>query len=227
MWRCEAAHGPPCAPCIRDASGVRPKAAPAVRNGLSSSISVREIVAGDGGSSEPPRRLSGGKCSGSCTVSCAARRRSRRRRCPHLCGRDCTARCGAKCADAPQERAHERRHRCAGWCIAQCASRWTAKPTPATHGVRPRRAEAMPAAGVAGQGERGEHGDERGAQRRRAECTAVTAAMPANRGTSVSFRQRRGAQRAAGQTKCAATEGSGGARDTRPKGRDRAAGSAG
>ena len=49
----------------------------------------------------------------------------------------------------------------------------------------------MPDAGVAGQGERGEHRDERGAQRRREEATAVTATTPSNRGTSVSFLQRR------------------------------------
>ena len=71
---------------------------PGGRDSLSSSIEVREIVAGDGGSSEPPRRLSGGTCSGSCTGSCGARRRQRRRRCPHRCGRDCPARCGAMCA---------------------------------------------------------------------------------------------------------------------------------
>ena len=40
-------------------------------------------------------------------------------------------------------------------------------------------------------------------------------------------RQRRGAQRAAGQAKRGMSEANGGARDTRPKGRDRAAGSAG
>ncbi len=83
--------------CINDASGVKPKAAPAVRDGQSCSIDVREIVAGDSGSSKPPRRLSGGKCSGSCTVSCAARcrrhRRQRRHEGPHLCGHECMARC--------------------------------------------------------------------------------------------------------------------------------------
>ena len=42
-----------------DALGVRPKAAPGGRDGLSSSIEVREIGAGDSGASEPPRRLSG------------------------------------------------------------------------------------------------------------------------------------------------------------------------
>ena len=89
------------------------------------------------------------------------------------------------------------------------------------------RAAREPVDGEAGTGERGEHRDERGAQRRGEEDKAVTATTPSNRATSVSFRQRRGAQRAAGQTECAATEGSGGARDTRPKGRDRAAGSAG
>ena len=43
--------------CIKDASGVKPKAAPAVGTAKSCSINVREIGAGDSGSSEPPRRL--------------------------------------------------------------------------------------------------------------------------------------------------------------------------
>ena len=110
------------------------------------------IDAGEPGGGKPPRRLSGGR---------RGRSRRQRRSCPHSCGRDCPARCGARCAPAPQERAHERGRRCVGWCIAWCASRWTAQPTPAAHGVPPRRAEATPAAGAAGQGERGEHGEER------------------------------------------------------------------
>ena len=76
---------------ITDAWGVRTKAAPGGPGRPIGSIEVREIVAGDGASSEPARRLSGGTCSGCCTGSCAARRRQRRRRCPHLCGHDCPA----------------------------------------------------------------------------------------------------------------------------------------
>ncbi len=50
---------------------------------------------------------------------------------------------------------------------------------------------ALPAAGAAGQGERGEHPDERGAKRRREEDTAVTTTTPSNLGRGVSVRQRR------------------------------------
>ena len=184
--------------CINDASGVKPKAAPAVRNGQTCCINVGEIDTGDPGSAQPPRRLSGRKRRGYCTGSCGARRRKRRRKCPHLCGHDCPA------------------------------ERCTAKPAPATHGVRRRRAEAKPAAGAAGQGERSEFRDERGAQRRGEEDTGGdgcrcrrTWPRPYRSGT------RRGAQRAAGQAKRGMSEANGGARDTRPKGRDRAAGSAG
>ena len=48
-----------------------------------------------------------------------------------------------------------------------------------------------PVDGEAGQGERGEHGDERGAERRREEDTAVTGTKPSNLGRSVPARQRR------------------------------------
>ena len=41
------------------------------------------IDAGESGGGEPPRRLSGGTCSGCCTEPCAVWRRQRRRRCPH------------------------------------------------------------------------------------------------------------------------------------------------
>ena len=71
----------------------------------------------------------------------------------------------------------------------------------------------MPAAGAAGQGERGEVADERGAQRRREERTAGWRTMPSNMATNASSRQRRRAQRGAGQAERAATAGSGGARD--------------
>ena len=63
---------------------------------------------------------------------------------------------------------------------------------PATHGVRRRRAEAKPAAGAAGQGERSEFRDERGAQRRGEEDTAVTLAVPSNVATTVSARHTAG-----------------------------------
>ena len=99
----------PCAASIEDASGVRPKAAPGGRDGQACCIKVREIVAGERGSSEPPRRLSGRKCRGYCGRLCGARRGKRRRWCPHWCG-----------------------HRCA----AECASRCTAQPAPARHEVR-------------------------------------------------------------------------------------------
>ncbi len=52
-------------------------------------------------------------------------------------------------------------------CAARCRRRCTAKPSPATHEVPVRPAEALPTVGAAGQGERGEVDDERGAQRRR------------------------------------------------------------
>ena len=110
---------------------------------------------------QPPRRLSGGACRGCCRQSCGARCRRLGRKCPHLCG-----------------------HRCTAWCAARC----TAKPAPATHEVRRRRAEAQPVAGAAGQGERGEFRDERGAQRRGEEDTAVTLAVPSNMATTVSAR---------------------------------------
>ena len=173
----KGSHG---APRINDASGVRPKAAPGGRDSRIGSIEVREIGAGDLRRSEPPRRLSGGRCGRSRRQSCAARCRRRRRCCPHRCGQSCTAQCGGRCP---------------------------AKPATATHGVLPRRAEAMPAAGAAGQGERGEAGDERGAQRRREDdeagvrrrvregCTACRALCQAERGVSVSERRRQGSQR--------------------------------
>ena len=56
--------------------GVRPKAAPGGRDGQACCIKVREVVAGERGSSEPPRRLSGRKCGGECTGSCGARVRA-------------------------------------------------------------------------------------------------------------------------------------------------------
>ena len=52
--------------------------------------------------------------------------------------------------------------------------------------MRRQRAEAKPAAGVAGQGERGEFRDERGAKRRGEEDTAVPLAVPSNVATTVS-----------------------------------------
>ena len=54
-----------------------------------------------------------------------------------------------------------------------------------------RRSARTSGAGAAGQGERGEHDDERGAQRRGEEDTAVNVATPSNHATSVSFRHRR------------------------------------
>ena len=49
----------------------------------------------------------------------------------------------------------------------------------------------MPAAGAAGQGERGEDCDEQGAQRRREEDAAVERTMRSNLGASVPVWQRR------------------------------------
>ena len=51
---------------------------------------------------------------------------------------------------------------------------------PATHGAHRTEPEAMPAAGAAGQGERGEVCDKRGAKRRREENAAVVTPMPSN-----------------------------------------------
>ena len=51
--------------------------------------------------------------------------------------------------------------------------------------------EAMPAAGAAGQGERGEDCDERCAKRRREENAAVVPTMVSNAAPTVSDRQRR------------------------------------
>ena len=115
------------------------------------------IDAGEAGGGEPPRRLSDGRCGRSRRQSCAARCRRRRRWCPHRCGHQYTARCGAKCGGAPQERTHECSERCGGSCASRCA----AKPAPGDVRGAPGRAEAMPAAGAAGQGERGERCDER------------------------------------------------------------------
>ena len=106
---------------------------------------------------EPPRRLSGGQCGRSRRQSRAARCRRPGRKCPHWCGHDCTAQCGA-------------------WCAA--------KPAPATHGVRWRRAEAKPEAGAAGQGERSEF-------RREAEA-AVTRPVASNEVPAVSVRHTAG-----------------------------------
>ena len=64
---------------INDAWGGRPKAVPAVRNGRIGSINVREIGAGDSGSSKPPRRGSSRRCGRSRRQSCAARSRRCRR----------------------------------------------------------------------------------------------------------------------------------------------------
>ena len=133
-------HGQPTAgtsghrdPCINDASGVRTKAAPGGPGRPARCMSDGGIDAGEARGGEPPRRVSGGRCARSRRQPCAARCRRRRRRCPHRCGRDCAARCGAKCAK-----------RSAG-------ARARAEPA-ATHEVQPRRAEAMPAAGAAGEG---------------------------------------------------------------------------
>ena len=71
----------------------------------------------------------------------------------------------------------------------------------ARHGVRRPRAEAMPTAGAAGRGEGGENCDERGTQRRREEDPAVPLTVRSNEAPGVPVRQRRGAQRAAGQAK--------------------------
>ena len=122
---------------ITDASGVRTKAAPAIRDGRKRSISEGGIDAGETGGSEPPRRVSGRRCGRNRSQSCAARCRRRRRSCLHWCGRQCTARYGIRCGNCP----HRRRTKCAG------------------------ATEAMPAAGAVGQGERDEGRDERGAQR--------------------------------------------------------------
>ena len=54
------------------------------------------IAAGESGGGEPPRRLSGGTCSGCCTGPRAAWRRHRGRRCPNRCGHGCSAGCRAR-----------------------------------------------------------------------------------------------------------------------------------
>ena len=121
----------PCADSIKDASGVRPKAAP---GGPERPILLHQRSGNRRRRSrrgEPPRRLSGGRCGGSRRQSCAARCRTRRRRCPQSCGHQCTARCGAKCGRAPQERPHECGEHCAGWCASRCAG---VVRHPAAHG---------------------------------------------------------------------------------------------
>ena len=80
-------------PCISDAWGVKPKAAPGGQDGRIGSIDVWEIDAGEPGGGEPPRRLSGGHC-----------------------GAHCARRCRAKCRRAPQERLHECCERCEQHC---------------------------------------------------------------------------------------------------------------
>ena len=57
------AHAPPLQPA---AWGVEPKAGPAGRIVDSRCMRVREIDAGEPGGSEPPRRLSGGRCGAYC-----------------------------------------------------------------------------------------------------------------------------------------------------------------
>ena len=71
----------------------------------------------------------------------------------------------------------------------------------------------------AGEGERSEDPDERGAQRRSEEDAAVEPAMRSNVATSVS-----GRHAAVSAASRRASGARGGARDTRPKGRDRASG---
>ena len=173
-----------CARCIRDASGVEPKAAPGGQDGQICGMSDGGIDAGEAGGREPPRRLSGGRCCRSRGQSCAARCRRRRRWCSHWCGHYCTARCGAKCGRVPQERPHEWSERCSGRCAARCA----AKPAPGDARGAADRAEAMPAAGAAGQGDRDEVCDECYAKRRREESAAVMRALPSNAAPAVAVR---------------------------------------
>ena len=77
----------------------------------------------------------------------------------------------------PQERPHE------------CSERCAAKPAPGGARGAPGRAVAMPAAGVAGQGERGEVCDECRAKRKREESAAVMRALPSNAAPAVAVRQ--------------------------------------
>ena len=76
---------------IKDASGVKPKAAPAVRNGQICGMSDGGIGAGEAGGGEPPRRLSGGHCGQRRRQSRAARCRRRRQWRPHRRGGKCNA----------------------------------------------------------------------------------------------------------------------------------------
>ena len=170
----------PRAPCITDASGVRNEAPKGVQIATNPRESDGGIDAGEAGGGEPPRRLSGGRCGGSRGQSCAARCRRRRRCCPHWCGQQCASRCGAKCGPAPQERPHECGEHCAGWCASRCAAKPATGDAPGDARVHRAEPEAMPAAGAAGQGERGEVCDERCAKRRREETAAVTRPLPLN-----------------------------------------------
>ena len=196
--------------CVGCENQGRPRA---VGNGRTRGKSDGGIDAGEAGGGEPPRRVSGGRCA-----------RSR----PHRCGRRSPTRCGARCAKrsaGARARAETRARRFVYGAVPEPVR--GAAGTGEARGAARDEAEASPAAGAAGEGERGEVPDERGAQRRREETTAVRRTMRSNMATGVPVRQRRGAKRAAGQAERAVSEANGGARDTRPKGRDRAAGSAG
>ena len=81
-------------PCITDAWGVEPKAAPGGQDGRICGMSDGEIGAGEPGGGEPSRRLSGGRCGRSRRQSCAARCRRRGRKC--RTGAGTTARHGAE-----------------------------------------------------------------------------------------------------------------------------------
>ena len=74
------------------------------------------------------------------------------------------------------------------WCGGECASRCAAKPAPGGARVHRAEPEAMPAAGAAGQGERGEVCDERCAKRRREENAEVVTPIPSNAAPTVADR---------------------------------------
>ena len=65
------------------------------------------------------------------------------------------------------------------------------EPQAVVRSTLPKASAVLPTTGVAGQGERGEVDDERGAQRRREERTAVKTPVASNLAASVSVRQRR------------------------------------
>ena len=105
-------------PCAFGASGVTKPRLRRRDGAYSCSMSDGGIVAVERGSSEPPRRLSGGRCGHYRSTECRARRRRDRqaRRWPSR------ARCARRCAAATTERSRGRRSSARSRSDLRCAS---------------------------------------------------------------------------------------------------------